>query len=67
VLYAIAKTTDGSIDTIRQLLGMTSNQFNTYRTRLIRKGIISSTGYGFVRFDLPLFDEFVLQNYDPEP
>ena len=66
VLYAIAKTPDGSIDSIRKLLDMTSNQFNAYRTRLIRKGIISPTGYGFVRFDLPLFDEFVLQNYDPD-
>lgn len=43
---------------------MTSNQFTPYRTRLIRKGIISGEVYGVVKFELPLFDQFVLENGD---
>lgn len=63
-LYAIADTDGGSVKEIREKLSMTSNQFTPYRTRLIRKGIISGETYGIVQFELPLFDEFVKQNYD---
>ena len=64
VLYAIAKTPGGSVAAIREYLGMTSNGFTPYRTRLIRKGVINGDVYGIVRFELPLFDEFVLENFD---
>ena len=64
VLYAIANTPDGSVASIRKLLNMTSSQFTPYRTRLIRKGIIEGETYGYVRFVLPLFDQFILANYD---
>ena len=63
VLYGIAKTPGGSISDIRAFLHKTSNGFTPYRTRLIRKGIINGDIYGIVRFELPLFDEFVLENY----
>jgi KaiC/GvpD/RAD55 family RecA-like ATPase len=63
VLYGIAKTPSGSVASVREYLHMTSNGFTPYRTRLIRKGIINGDVYGVVRFELPLFDEFVLENY----
>ena len=66
VLYAAAVSSDGEVGTIRNNLNMNSNQFTPYRTRLIRKGIINGDIHGTIRFELPLFDEFVLQNFDPE-
>ena len=64
VLYGIACTPGGEVKNIREKLHMTSNQFTPYRTRLIRKGIISGEVYGVVKFELPLFDQFVLENGD---
>ena len=64
VLYGIARNPEGNVSAIREDLGMTSNAFTPYRTRLIRKGIINGAAYGIVRFELPLFDVFVLQNYE---
>ena len=66
VLYALASTPNGAIISVRKKLNMNSNQFTPYRTRLIRKGIINGEIHGTIYFELPLFDEFVLQNYDPE-
>lgn len=63
VLYAIAKTPGGRVASIRDFLQMDNNRFTPYRTRLIRKGIISGDTYGVVQFELPLFDSFVLENY----
>lgn len=45
---------------------METNQFNPYRKRLIRKGIVSGENYGIMDFILPLFEMFVMKNYtDP--
>jgi len=59
VAYAIAKSETGKIDEIRQLLNMTSSQFNPYRKRLIDKGILDGRERGYVKFVLPLFAEYV--------
>lgn len=59
VARAIAKSHDGRILGIREELGMSTNQFNPYRKRLIDKGIVNGAVHGYVSFTLPLFDEFV--------
>ena len=41
---------------------MQSNEFSPYKKRLMRKGIIGEED-GYARFALPLFDEFVKENY----
>lgn len=66
VLYGIAKNPGGEISVIRKFLCLSSNRFTPYRTRLIRKGVINGDVYGIVRFELPLFDAFVLEHYDPD-
>ncbi len=58
VVLAISQS-DGSVKSIRDILGMDDNQFSPYRQRLIRKGIIASDGYGTLKFTLPLFKEYV--------
>ena len=41
---------------------METNQFNPYRKRLIKKGILSGEMRGYVYFTLPLFEDYVLEN-----
>lgn len=62
IAAGIAQVSSGKILEIRDLLKMETNEFNPYRKRLIKKGIISGESRGFVFFTLPLFDEYVLEN-----
>jgi len=61
VLAAIAGSDTAKVQEIRESAGLTSDEFTVYRSRLMRKGIICSSGYGFVEFVLPRFREFVLR------
>ena len=63
VAKAIADVKSGKIKDIREQLGMETNDFNPYRKRLIKKGIVSGEMRGYVHFTLPLFDEYVIENY----
>ncbi len=62
VAKAIADVKGGKIKDIRDYLKMETNEFNPYRKRLIRKGIVSGENRGFVYFTLPLFEEYVKDN-----
>ena len=53
----------GKIKDIREHLHMETNEFNPYRKRLIKKGILSGETRGYVYFTLPLFEEYVMENY----
>ena len=61
--YGIAKSQSGKVSDVREILGIDTNEFNPYRKRLIRKGIVDGEQRGYVRFVLPYFDMFVLDNY----
>lgn len=61
VVRAIASSEDGRIADVRDALHMSTNQFNPYRMRLIRKGIVNGETRGYVSFTLPLFGEFALE------
>lgn len=63
VAYAAACHKDGKISSIREQLHMDTNQFNPYRKRLIQKGILDGSQRGYVFFTLPLFEDFVMDNY----
>ena len=62
VLAAMTECPDGKVQTIREKLDYSTNQFNPYRKRLIKKGIAVSPERGYLRFALPVFDEFVEEN-----
>ena len=64
--YGIASANSGKVADIRRLLGMDTNHFNPYRKRLIQKGIVNGEEYGYLRFELPYFREYVLDNYEIE-
>ena len=65
-MSAIARVPSGEIIKIRKLLDYTSNQFNPYRDRLIKAGVITGPESGIVEFALPWFDEFVRCEDSPE-
>lgn len=59
VCIAIANSSTGRILEIRDSLNMTNSQFNPYRDRLKKRGVIDGDTYGYVSFALPLFKEFI--------
>lgn len=63
VARGIAEVESGKIKDIREYLGMETNEFNPYRKRLIKKGILSGEMRGYVYFTLPLFNEYVVENF----
>ena len=63
VASAIAMSDTGRIADIRELLDMESNEFAPYRDRLIKKGIVDGRERGKIKFVLPLFEEYVKDNY----
>ncbi len=63
VASAIAMSDTDRIADIRELLDMESNEFAPYRDRLIKKGIADGRERGKIRFVLPLFEEYVKDNY----
>lgn len=63
VLYVAARNSSGSVSEIREELDMAKNEFSPYRDRLIKRGVISGEERGYIRFTLPLFEEFVMDRY----
>ena len=62
VARGIADVEGGKIKDIREYLHMETNEFNPYRKRLIKKGILSGETRGYVYFTLPLFEEYIMEN-----
>jgi hypothetical protein len=62
VALAIAQSESGKVSDVRRILGMETNQFNPYRARLIRKGIVDGSLRGYVSFALPLFERYVIEH-----
>lgn len=60
VCCGIAETDSGKIKEIRDKLSMKTNEFNPYRDRLKKKGIINCEEHGYVYFSLPEFSDYVL-------
>lgn len=58
----IAKSKTGKVSEVRSILGMETNQFNPYRRRLIRKGVITGEERGYVRFVLPCFEDYAIEH-----
>lgn len=62
VAEAVAATESRNNADIKRRLNMTANEFNPYRIRLIRKGILDGSRRGYVDFTLPFFADFVLDH-----
>ena len=64
VAYGIAKTTSHKTSDIRESLGFSQNEFNPYRKRLLKKGLVKSDHWGELTFTLPYFEAYVLMAYE---
>jgi len=61
--YGIANVPSGKASEIKKFLDIENNQYTPYRDRLIKRGLIDGSQYGYIRFTLPLFEDYVLFNY----
>lgn len=48
------------VEAIREKVNMNSDVFTKYRERLINSGIVDGSQYGFLKFRLPRFEEYVI-------
>ena len=62
VALAIAQSKDGKVSDVREALGMTTNQFNPYRSRLVKAGVVNGSLHGYVSFTLPLFERYAIEH-----
>lgn len=62
VAAAIAESETGKVIDVRHQLGMETNQFNPYRDRLIKKGLVNGDVHGYVSFTLPLFERYAIEH-----
>ena len=62
VVGELSQKDEVKIKEIRDELNMNSSEMSVYKSRLLKKGIISSTKYGYISLTLPRFAEIV-QNW----
>lgn len=60
VVSAMAAVPKGEVSQIREQLGYSTNQFNPYRSRLIKMGVAVSPQSGILEFALPWFGEYAM-------
>ena len=58
VVFAVHRSATGEIASVRENLSWSSNQFNPYRDRLLKAGVISAPQNGYVELALPWFGEY---------
>ena len=58
---AVAKTINGKAKDIKDLLGISDNEYSVYRDRLVKRGILDGGEHGYVKFILPMFEEYVIR------
>ncbi len=61
--YGIAKSPNGKANEIKEILSIENNEYTPYRDRLIKRGILDGSEHGRLKFILPLFESYVLNNY----
>lgn len=61
---AIASSEDGKVESARSAASMSSSEFSVYRSRLLKRGLVVSERFGYLRFTLPRFGEYAIQTVD---
>ena len=54
------------IQAIREKMGMSSSLFSTYREKLIRKGLVDTSRYGYLGLILPRFRDYAIRRNEIE-
>ena len=60
LVRAVFRSETGEVSRVRELMNWTTNQFNPYRDRLLKSGVISSPQTGYVELALPWFGEYAV-------
>ena len=58
VALAVYRSGTGEVARVRELMNWSSNQFNPYRDRLLKSGVVTSPQSGYVELALPWFGEY---------
>ena len=66
VAYGIAKAESHRTAEVLEIIRLSHNEFNPYRKRLIKKGLVAGGSWGIVTFTLPYFDEYVRMTYEED-
>ncbi len=57
----LARSKTGKAAEIKEYLGIEQSRYAPYRDRLVKRGILNGSEHGFLRFTLPMFEEYVLR------
>ncbi len=63
LLYAVAKSETRKVKEIKEIMGVSNNQYTPYRDRMIKKMLLDGSEYGYLRITLPLFEDYVIRSY----
>ncbi|MBR5636950.1 MAG: AAA family ATPase [Pseudobutyrivibrio sp.] len=63
LVYGIAQSGSGKASEIKSILSIENNEYTPYRDRLIKRGLVDGSEHGRLRLILPLFENYVLNNY----
>lgn len=63
LLYGIAKSSSFKAKDIKNIAGLSDDEYSVYRNRLLRKRLVDGSEHGYLKFTLPLFDEFVIRKF----
>ena len=62
--YGVAKSEDGKAKSIKEITGIKDRDYGVYRDRLVKRGILNGDTRGYLKFALPMFESYVISNYD---
>lgn len=62
IVNALADLESGKIASVLMKLNLSRESISQYRDKLLKKGVITKSGWGEVSFALPRFKEFILAN-----
>lgn len=62
LLYHLTQCKDGRVSKLRERMEINPNELSPYRSRLIKKGLLNGEERGYLRFVLPFFEDYVIDN-----
>ena len=62
LLYHLTQCKDGRVSELRERMEIKPNELSPYRSRLIKKGLLNGEERGYLRFVLPFFEDYVIDN-----
>ena len=63
LLFAIASSDTKKAKDIKEIAGLSNNEYTPYRNRLIKKMLVDGSEYGYLRLTLPLFSDYIRMQF----